>query len=38
MRSAYEHPVGRRYVWLFGDQIDWHPEGFASWLPQAAFA
>jgi hypothetical protein len=38
MRPAYQHPVGRRYVWLFGDQIDWHPEGFASWLPQAAFA
>jgi hypothetical protein len=38
LRPAREHPVGRRYIWLFGDQIDWHPEGFEAWLPQAAFA
>ncbi|HEV8581724.1 MAG TPA: hypothetical protein VGX68_21865 [Thermoanaerobaculia bacterium] len=26
------HPVGRRYRTLFGDGIDWHPEGMDSWL------
>lgn len=35
MRPAIEHPVGQRYIWLFGDGIDWHPEGFQAWLDQA---
>jgi hypothetical protein len=35
-RPPFEHPVGRRYIWLFGDGIDWHPEGFANWLQGAA--
>lgn len=26
------HSVGRRYRTLFGDGIDWHPEGMDSWL------
>jgi hypothetical protein len=26
-----EHPVGARYRALFGDGIDWHPEGFNRW-------
>jgi hypothetical protein len=26
------HPVGRRYRTLFGDDIDWHPEGMDAWL------
>lgn len=26
--NAREHKVGRNYCSLFGDQIDWHPEGF----------
>jgi hypothetical protein len=30
------HPVGRRYRTLFGDNIDWHPEGMDAWLPMAA--
>jgi hypothetical protein len=30
------HPVGRRYRTLFGDGIDWHPEGLDLWLPLAA--
>lgn len=38
MRPAYVNSVGRRYIWLFGDMIDWHPEGFASWQPHAYFA
>ena len=29
------HPVGRRYRTLFGDGIDWHPEGLDGWLPLA---
>ncbi len=36
-RPAREHPVGQNYVKIFGDGIDWHPEGFAgfaeNWLP-----
>lgn len=32
------HPVGRRYRTLFGDGIDWHPEGLNAWLPKAAAA
>jgi hypothetical protein len=34
VRPALEHPVGRRYAWLFGETIDWHPEGFIPWLAQ----
>jgi hypothetical protein len=30
------NPVGRRYRTLFGDGIDWHPEGLDAWLPLAA--
>jgi len=29
-------PIGRRYRTLFGDAIDWHPEGIDPWLPTAA--
>lgn len=29
-----QNPVGRRYRTLFGDGIDWHPEGMDAWLPQ----
>lgn len=36
-RPAHEHPVGQNYVKIFGDGIDWHPEGFAgfaaNWQP-----
>jgi hypothetical protein len=35
MRVAHAHPVGRRYMWLFGDGIDWHPEGFSPWIETA---
>ena len=36
-RAALDlHPVGRRYRALFGDQIDWWPRGFASWIDHAA--
>jgi hypothetical protein len=31
-----EHHVGRRYRNLFGDRIDWHPEGFGSWAASIA--
>ena len=31
-RPARQHPAGARYSTLFGDQIDWHPEGFENWL------
>jgi len=31
-RPAAEHPVGRRYSWLFGDGIRWCPDGFQEWL------
>jgi hypothetical protein len=30
------HAVGRRYRTLFGDGIDWHPEGMDSWLNSAS--
>jgi hypothetical protein len=30
------HTVGRRYRTLFGDDIDWHPEGMDAWLANAA--
>lgn len=29
-----DHAVGRRYRALFGDTIDWHPEGLDNWLAQ----
>ena len=36
-RPAREHPVGQNYVKIFGEGIDWHPEGFAefatNWRP-----
>jgi hypothetical protein len=31
-----ENYVGRRYRSLFGDGIDWHPEGFGSWAASIA--
>jgi hypothetical protein len=31
-----EHPVGRRYRALLGDQIEWRTEGFAAWIDEAA--
>ena len=27
-----QHDVGRRYRTLFGDELDWHPEGLQAWL------
>jgi hypothetical protein len=30
------HPVGRRYRALFGDGIDWHPDGLDEWLLKQA--
>lgn len=30
------NPVGLRYRALFGDRIDWHPEGFEAWTADAA--
>jgi hypothetical protein len=35
MPSLANHAVGRRYRTLFGDGIDWRPEGLDLWLPQA---
>jgi hypothetical protein len=36
-RPAREHSVGQNYIKIFGDGIDWHPEGFAefavNWQP-----
>ncbi|HEY4330908.1 MAG TPA: hypothetical protein VGN88_14290 [Phycisphaerae bacterium] len=32
MPPVTAHPVGRRYRALFGDGIDWHPEGMDNWL------
>ena len=31
-RSLKDNPVGSRYRILFGDGIDWHPEGMEEWL------
>jgi hypothetical protein len=31
-RTLREHPVGRRYRSLFGDELDWRTDGFAEWL------
>jgi len=30
-RSLEEHTVGKRYLGLFGNKIDWHTEGFKQW-------
>jgi hypothetical protein len=27
-----DHPIGRRYRTLFGDNLDWHPEGLNDWV------
>ena len=35
MPPLASHAVGRRYRTLFGDGVDWHPEGLDTWLPQA---
>jgi len=36
-RPAPEHPVGQNYIKIFGQGLDWHPEGFAdfalNWQP-----
>ena len=31
-----EHPTGRRYRAIFGDQVDWQPQGFATWIADSA--
>ena len=31
-RALRENPVGRRYRSLFGDDLDWHTEGFGNWV------
>lgn len=31
-----EHDAGRRYLAVFGRQIDWHPVGFKAWLQSVA--
>jgi hypothetical protein len=38
MQPLGAHPVGRRYRTLFGDSIDWHPEGLDEWLQRALVA
>jgi len=30
--AAADHPVGRRYRTLFGDQMEWHASGLDGWL------
>jgi hypothetical protein len=35
MPPLASHPVGRRYRTLFGDGVDWHPEGLDMWFPNA---
>jgi hypothetical protein len=35
MPDISEHKDGLRYRTLFGDGVDWHPEGLDMWLPQA---
>jgi kumamolisin len=32
MSKLGDHLVGRRYRTLFGDGLDWHPEGLDAWL------
>lgn len=34
MPPLASHSVGRRYRTLFGDGVDWHPEGIDKWLEQ----
>ncbi|MBR1069142.1 hypothetical protein [Bradyrhizobium liaoningense] len=34
MPTLASHTVGRRYRTLFGDGVDWHPEGLDNWLRQ----
>jgi hypothetical protein len=34
MPPLASHTVGRRYRTLFGDGVDWHPEGLDNWLGQ----
>lgn len=38
MPPLQTHPVGRRFRTLFGDGIDWHPEGLNDWLLKTAAA
>jgi hypothetical protein len=33
-RKIGEHPVGRRYRSMFGDQVDWRVGGFEGWLDE----
>jgi hypothetical protein len=33
--SIGDHPVGRRYRTLFGDEVDWHACGFDAWLAES---
>jgi kumamolisin len=35
MSKLGDHPVGLRYRTLFGDGLDWHPEGLDAWLREA---
>lgn len=35
-RSPRRHPAGAAYCKLFGDEIDWHPEGFGDYVRRAA--
>lgn len=37
-RSLREHPAGKGYRTLFGDGIDWHPEGFSAYVAGLAKA
>jgi len=32
LRGLSAHPTGQRYRALFGDGIDWHPEGMDAWI------
>ena len=32
--SLEQNTVGCRYRTIFGNGIDWHPEGLDDWLPQ----
>ncbi len=34
LTGIHDNPVGRRYRTLFGDSVDWHPEGLDTWLAQ----
>jgi len=35
-RCLSDHPVGRRYRALFGESVQWCPDGFAGWVATAA--